>query len=801
MQRNWALVYAVCVCFVMGGIGAMHKCCAASTKPLLNHTSTLQQPNYSTPAFTKNEGQWNERVLFRASFERATIWLTRSGITYQFPQPITGDGKNLPEVANHSPSVTKGELTGFRDRKFDDGESPVVHAGFANAHPELTIEGEGLLDYKCNFFCGDETNQWIIDVPNYRAVIYQDVYPGVSLRLAAAHSDELTATWSARSEADLDRIAIQYEDPAGVCETDAGKLLIRVPGTDVIQSSLLSGQDPAPDRTVFTTEVSDIAQDTATVTLVYSTYLGGNLGDYGRAIAVDASGRTYVTGLTKSPDFPLQDSYDNSLDGDTDVFVAKLTPAGDALLFSTYLGGSSVEEGWDIAVDVSGNVYITGVTLSSDFPTVDAFSSNRNGMYDAFVTKIAPTGNALVYSTYLGGVSTEYGTSIALDSSQSAYITGHTKSSDFPTLSAFDDTYNGGDYDAFVTKLSAAGNALVYSTFLGGTGEPREQGFGITVDVAGCAYVTGKTGSPDFPTHNAYDDTFNGGECDAFVTKLAPTGGALHYSSFLGGSLDDEGTGIEVDINGYAYVTGNTASLGFPTQNPFDGSHNGSDDAFISKMTLSGDALVYSTFLGGTGLDYCHDIGVDPAGNAYVTGSAGSTDFPTANSYQPYQGFRDVFVSQLKADGSTLVYSTLLGGTDTEYMDEGGFGIAVDNSGNVFVTGNTHSVDFPIQNAYDDSYNGGELFYGDAFVTKIFYVPLCDCPSQSDFDEDGFITSLDLAACIDILFAGAEDIQDESCPMPRADFDCDGYSTSLDLAGLIDHLFASGPGPCEPCGL
>jgi hypothetical protein len=453
--------------------------------------------------------------------------------------------------------------------------------------------------------------------------------------------------------------------------------------------------------------------------LLYSTYLGGGLQpggyDVGFPIAVDGTGSAYVTGHTGSVDFPTTlGAYDTSWNNSTDVFVTKLDPGGATLAYSTFLGGTSDEFGQGIAVDVAGNAYVTGSTLSSNFPTTGgAYDTSWNNSYDVFVTKLDPAGATLAYSTFLGGGSDEYGSGVAVDVAGHAYVTGHTSSSDFPTTGGADDTSWNNSADVFVTKLDPAGATLAYSTFLGGSSD--EYGQGVAVDGAGAAYVTGYTFSGNFPTTGgAYDTSWNL-SYDMFVTKLLPTGGALEYSTFLGGSSDDIGQGVAVDGAGAAYVTGYTVSSNFPTTGgAYDTSWNNSVDVLVTKLNSTGGALAYSTFLGGSSDEYGQGVAVDAAGNAYVTGFTHSSDFPTtAGAYDTsWNNSVDVFVTKLNPTGGALAYSTFLGGSSDEY----GQGVAVDAAGNAYVTGFTHSSDFPTTaGAYDTSYNGA----GDVFVTRI----------------------------------------------------------------------------------
>jgi len=398
--------------------------------------------------------------------------------------------------------------------------------------------------------------------------------------------------------------------------------------------------------------------------LVYSTYLGGSSYNEGRAIAADSFGNAYVTGYTQSNDFPTVNPLQPIICGGAgctidagNAFVAKLNPAGTALVYSTYLGGTGDDHGSGIGVDASGNAYVTGQTASTDFPTANPLQPSLGGSYNAFVTKLNSTGSTLVYSTYLGGSKGDEALGIAVDSASNAYVVGDAQSTDFPTANPLQATNHGGPLygdDAFVAKLNAGGSALVYSTYLGGSGD--DLGQGIAVDAAGNAYITGYTTSTDFPTANPLQATNHGGPSygyDAFVAKLNAGGSALIYSTYLGGSGDDWGWGIGVDPAGNAYVTGQTDSPDFPTVEPLqavcDNCGDYSGDAFVAKINPTGGALAYSTYLGGTEGAAAVGIAVDSAGNGYVTGITGSIDFPIANALQSNYG--SSFVAKISPPG------------------------------------------------------------------------------------------------------------------------------------------------------
>ena len=442
--------------------------------------------------------------------------------------------------------------------------------------------------------------------------------------------------------------------------------------------------------------------------LGFSTFIGGSGEEYNNKIAVDSDDNMYITGYTRSNDFPTFNAYNSTYSGNSDAFVAKLNATGNGLVFSTYLGGTLRDGGSDIAVDPSGNSYISGFTESNNFPTYKAYNSTFSGTSDAFVTKLNATGNGLIFSTYLGGTQSDAGLGIAVDPSGTSYISGYTYSSDFPTLHAYNSSFSG-SIDVFVTKLNATGNGLVFSTYLGGT--QSDAGYGIAVDPVGNSYITGFTQNSNFPTFNAYNSTY-GGYSDIFVTKLNATGNGLVFSTFLGGTQSDEGYGIAIDPMGNSYITGITESSNFPTYNAYNSTYGGYSDIFVTKLNATGNGLVFSTFLGGSSEDLGFGIAIDPMGNSYITGVTGSEDLPTYNAYNStYSGGYDAFVSKLNATGNGLVFSTFLGGTE----EDDGWGIAVDLSGNSYITGNTDSEDFPTYNSFNQTQSGDY----DVFVTKL----------------------------------------------------------------------------------
>jgi len=443
----------------------------------------------------------------------------------------------------------------------------------------------------------------------------------------------------------------------------------------------------------------------STSSLTLSTFLGGSNFDQVYALAVDAAGDIYVTGQTASLNFPTRTG---GLDGNRDVFVAKLNPAGTHLTYLTILGGQQTDTPRGIAVDASGNVYVTGFTLSADFPTTTgAYQTTSRGPEGGFVLKLNSSG-VLVYSTYLGGSGRDFATGIAVDGSGNAYVIGYTSSTNFPvTGGVFQVSYGGGFNDVFVTKLNSSGNGLVYSTFFGGLGD--DTATSIAVDAAGNAYICGETNSVNLPVSNAFQIANAGGQ-DAFAAKLNPTATALVFSTYLGGSLGDYANSIAIDSSQNVYVAGATSSFDFPVSaTAFQSAMGGGPyNAFVAKLTSAGTSLAFSTFLGGTGSDEANALAVDSAGNVWLAGSTSSTNFPRVNALQTLlAGGKDVFVATLNASGNQLLYSSYIGGG----LDDSALSIGIDNKGSEMVGGITQSSNFPstagvLQPLFGGSYDG-----------------------------------------------------------------------------------------------
>ena len=661
-----------------------------STKPdssnLINNQSIDAAMLKLPLSFIENRGQSPEDVKFMVRIEGPMVLFTPSEVVFRL-----SCGNN----------------------------SSAVHMSFENSSPGEII-GEEQLPGRANFFLGNDTSQWISDIPTYGAIRYKELYPGVDL-VFKGREGYLKHELSLEPGANLSGIVLNYsgqdklslaEDGSLLIETSAGNLTDSVPVCyQEINGSreIVEGRYRLVGENGVGFEIGDYDRRyPLVIDPALATYLGGSGDDSGLSLAIDSSGNAYVAGYTASTNFPTKNPLQASNAGSSDVFVAKINSAGPELSYSTYLGGSGFDYAKGIAVDGSGNAYVTGYTASTNFPTKNPLQASKSGSNDAFIAKINSVGSALSYSTYTGGSSDDYGECIAVDSSGNAYITGYTGSANFPTKNPIQAS-KAGLWDAFVSKINSAGSARVYSTYLGGSS--FEYGLGIAVDSSGNAYITGPTYSTNFPTMNPLQAS-NGGEMDAFVSKINSAGSALTYSTYLGGSYNDFAEGIAVDSNGNSYVTGYTISDDFPTQNPIQALKNGPFDAFVTKINSAGSGLAYSTYLGGSGDCFAHGIAVDDMGNAIVTGDTSSADFPTMNPVQSSNsGSYDVFVTLIDATGSALSFSTYLGGVYHDYAK----GIAIDDSNNAYLTGYTESDNFPSQNPLQAA-NAG---YKDAFVAII----------------------------------------------------------------------------------
>ncbi len=668
---------------------------------------------------------------------------------------LTGDGAVLELARTRKKGLQK---------KLE--ELDVVRMRVVTASGAATVSGEDILPGKASYFSNGRSLGTIVNVPEYQAVRYHEIYPGTDL-VYYGNQRQLEYDFIVGPAKDPSRIALAF-DGASVSVGPDGDLVLAVGKSRLrFRKPIAYQQDGSkriPVRAEFAVLSGNVtfrlgAYDRSKAliidpSLVYSTFLGGGFTDYTGGITVDASGNTYAVGSTLSPGFPtttgvLQphcgtDTYCNlgTVENPFDAFVTKMDPTGASEVYSTFLGGENDDQGMAIAVDGTGNAYVTGYTLSCQFPvTSGAYKTSfpncgAGGATANFVAKINPTASALVYSTFIGVNNTNQGHGIAVDSAGNAYITGYSSDSSYPTTSgAYQPSApNPSDGKLVFTELNAAGNGLVYSTYLAGSSTGNfGTGNAIALDKSKNVYITGHTDATDFPVTNGAYQAVNAGGFDVVVAKFNPSlsgAASLVYSTYLGGGEFDRGNGIAVDGKGDAYIAGMTASGDFPTsakafQTTCPGGCSGFANGFVSALNPTASQLLYSTYLAGTAngsdtsLEGNWAIALDNNNNAYVTGASVATDYPTINPVQKANGGgADVVATELNPTGTAALMSTYLGGT----MDDGGTGIEVSARGNVYVTGSTASPDFPTTaGAFATSCGSDDLCNGttDAFVSEI----------------------------------------------------------------------------------
>ncbi|MGE5680216.1 MAG: SBBP repeat-containing protein, partial [Bacillota bacterium] len=671
--------------------------------------SKVREARYNLPMmFEANYGQANEQFKFIARSPNYTVSLLSNSVQISLRKPLPKDAVQH----NSRSSGSKNNL-----------EFSNLHMEFIEANPSPEIIPIEESSGKSNYFIGNDPAKWRTDIPNYKRIKYVDIYPGIDL-IFYGNQRQLEHDFIVKPGADPSKIKFKFPE----------------------------------DVKIKINAQNDLQLESGTGSVVFrSPQIYQEISGTQKLIAGE-----YIFNKNNEIQFSV-DNYDPKANLVIDP----------VLIYSTYLGGSGYEYCTDIAVDKQGNAYITGSTFSNDFPVVNAFQNTLKG-YDIFVSKFNAEGTQLVYSTFVGSAGSDNGNAIALDDAGNAYVVGTSSSSSysndepFPTVNAFQDTNFGGNYgyegNTVLFKLGQDGNKLLYSTYFGNDGK-WQNGCDIAVDKQGNAYVLGSLyidySERDFPLRNGFvtEPYFNGFSFNYFVAKFDPSksgDASLIYSSWLGGKWDDgynyRSGAIAVDAEGYAYVTGETYSTDFPVKNAFQEKNNGGRDAFVTKIDKSGSSIIYSTFIGGTEDDHGNDIAVDKEGYAYVLGYGGA-GFPKTNG-----AFSDPksisFLSKLNKDGNALIYSAApiagsyklivddegsayvggmnavlrnmrvakynTDGTDTLFTESVGdssmcSSLALDESGNIYLAGNTTSKNFPVVNAYQPQLKGGQ----DIVVVKL----------------------------------------------------------------------------------
>ncbi len=600
--------------------------------------------------------------------------------------------------------------------------------------------GEDPLPTKVNYFIGNDPKKWQTNVKTYARVRYQNVYPGIDL-LYYGNNRQVEYDFLVSPGADAGKIQFSVQGADALSVDAEGNLVLSKGGSQLYFQApgiyqqvngshvKVSGKYFVQDSTHvgFTIAAHDRSKTLVIdPVLVYSTFLGGRGDDYGNAVAVDASGNAYVTGTTDSPDFPLA-TLGSFNPNQQRLFVAKLDVSGSTLLFADYFGGTSGnDQANSIAVDSTGNTYVAGATSSADFPVFGAYQPAMAGYTNAFLTKFSSDGSSLVFSTYLGGSNYDYGEAVVVDSAGEAAIAGNTSSQNFPLANPYQSSISpdeNGDWGTygFFSKFSADGSSLLYSSYLAGNlgaddWDASTLITGLADDSSGNLYIVGSTDTTNFPTTSgAYMTAFPGTyQSVCFIAKF-DTSGEMVYSSYLGGTGYSSPAGVAVDASGYAYVAGyDDGQDNFPvtTTSICDPSSQNCNGTFVAKFDTAGAALVYSTFLGPDNNSSPFGIQVDASGDAYVVANSESSPFTLVNPIEAYMGGSDLLIVELDSSGSSQQFATFVGAAE----DDSASGMAMDQTGAIYVTGNTDSQYFPAtQSAFQGTW-GGQY---DAFILKI----------------------------------------------------------------------------------
>jgi uncharacterized protein (TIGR03437 family) len=717
-RRRWIAPLSGLAVLVFTAVGILRTAVsplppAAALQPARSAVQTLPL------RFEPNLGQTDPAVRFVARGAGYQLLLEPAQAVLVLESPKSDS------LAWHSQAKGNHSTRTGVDRSPESAAEPkaVVRMQLAGANASPPLRAESALGGHSNYFLGDDPSQWLRHVPHYGRVWAEGVYPGIDLTYYGSQG-RLEYDFLVAPGRDPSLIELTFEGIERLAIDDAGDLVLATSSGELRQQRPIVYQQAAGEKRLIAGDyalrgkrrigfrLGEYDQSLPLVIdpiLTFASYLGGSNFDQMHGVALDAQGNVFVSGNTESADFPAPGPR-RPRSGPSDVVVLKLDPQAATVLYSTYLGGSADEFGlhW-VAADAAGNAYVAGATGSADFPILQPIQGAFGGAFeDTFVTKLDANGD-LVYSTFLGGSGSDFPEGVAVDDTGAVYVAGGTSSTNFPTSNPRQGAFGGGDFDAYLAKINPAGNALVYSTYLGGS--DIDLGGDVAVDAQGSAYLTGNTSSANFPTTaGAYLTTGAGGP-DAFLTKLNPDGSAILYSTRLGGSGGDFGVSVAVDSDGSAFVGGSTDSADFPVTSvrpPI-----AEDEVFLTKLTPDGASLVHSTYLGGSRSEFLDQIMVNRFGEAYLIGETTSEDFPALRAVQAaHGGGVDAFLAKLSASGTELIYSTFLGGTG----QEGAIGLALDDVGTALLAGFTDSLDFPTQSPLQAVYGGGD---SDGFLVRV----------------------------------------------------------------------------------
>lgn len=680
--------------------------------------------------FVENHGQWKNNALYRLQTSRSTTWITANGwVTDLHAACGTESLLSMTEKA-HGSQIPNSVI---------HKQGAVIHTMFIGANKQPTMLSTGQKPTYCNFFRGSSPEWWYSKVPVWEEVYATNIYPGIDARYyiedGALRYDLLVAPG-----ADPQQIKFTMSGATGIRITSEGTLLVTTPIGTIEQKGLMAYQSQSKGRkeiecgfTLSTAGVVgfdvgsyDPQQPLVIDPLVFSTLVGGTEDDLMLTICRDSSSNIYTGGYSLSTDFPTNDgAYDITYAAGRDIVICKYNSDASIMLYATYLGGEGDDMPQGLAGSTTGSILVAGWTRSRQFPTTSgAFRRAIDSTNTAsFLARLSPTGDSLFFSTYVTASYGDFAFSLATDSKGYAYLTGRTLNQDFPTSSGAFDSVLRANYDTYVVKMNPSGDSIVAATLIGG--DNVDEANSIAVDIDGNVYITGVTRSSDFPvTPNAYSNA-HGRNGEVFISKFSPNLSQLLYSTVFGGDGDDYSNGIAVTTNGAAIVAGRTLSANFPTTpSAFLTMPPAEENGFITRLSTDGSTLEFSSFLGGTGVDRITGMGVDDRSNPYVVGQTSSANFPTtANAdFSTITGDYDAFVTKVHSSGTRLLYSSFFG---SDLRDEA-IAVTVDQLGNAYVAGFADAPNFPTTAGVINRIHHGKR---DGFLLKL---PLINPPLSLD---------------------------------------------------------------------
>jgi len=711
------------------------------TAILLTHFSFAGKPevktnrNVSASGFIENKGQItdqnhnpNPAVKYLYHGNGLNVQLKANGFSYD-----TYTIERKASASNLSSSKDKRVET--PDKFQIPNEEIIYHfhridVNLIGSNPNSTILNAGASEAYYNYFTTGTPEGGVLNVHSFQQVTYQNIYPHIDLQFICDAEKGFKYNFIVHPGGDYAQIKLQYNGADGI-KLQNGEILIPTYNGNVTENIPLSYIQENNEEVKVNYKITNKNEFSfhvngnynflntlvidPTPNLDWGTYFGGTGSEQSFSIILDASNNVYIAGYTMGNNgIATSGAFQTTFGGASDVFVAKFNSTGSSLIWGTYYGGTNNDYGNGIAIDASNNVYITGITYSNlSIATGGAYQTNNGGSQDAFLAKFNSTGSSLLWGTYYGGTNNDFGQGIVVDASNNVYITGYTSSgSSIATGGAYQTTFGGGGQDAFLAKFNSTGSSLLWATYYGKTN--TDQGNGIVLDSGNNVYITGSSDSfQSIATAGAYQTNFGGGN-DAFAAKFNSTGSSLLWATYYGGTGNEYGYGIAIDVGNNIYITGSTTSTSsIATGGAYQTNFSGGNDAFVAKFNSTGSSLIWGTYYGGTNNDYGHGITIDASNNVYITGYTSSTSsIATGGAYQTtLSGFSDALVAKFNPIGSSLLWGTYYGGTSNEI----GSGITLDASNNVYFTGYSAStLSIATAGAFQTTNGGGS----DAFIAK-----------------------------------------------------------------------------------